>query len=552
MQLPSIEIVFCGPEDFVAFIDDPRARQRVRIVELVIDPWFEVKPGWTGRLGPLRYVISHSVEFGKSRASVRVATSRAVEAVHVVRAIYPLFYPTRPGTSGLVGPRIGVQEGAQSEMRWSPGGGLRPLARAQLAEGDHIDFDLIANSTGLYRTDRDTQQLKLVERSVGPLVQINPRVHSPVGRHHSSATAEQAFARTQCDRFVVESFSGEGLIDIPIERRLGPIEMRALSTIGNIDASGVQNDLASTTRLAELAAHGLPVHSASADRPLHREVLRTVSAPWVPLRLLDYMNRSLAQVRAVMSHHAWYGWQGPPLPVSVLLVTRRPEFLPVILNQMAMQSYPSLEVVVACHGFSSPERMPWPEEFEDRLGSVIEVPSELSFGEALGAASAAASGHLLTKIDDDDLYGPDHVRDVTTAWRYSSAQLVGRKLALIRQVETDQLIVRRLFHESYRSRVAGGSLTIAKDDLATIGGWRPQGRGIEGGLGTRLNDAGGLHYACSGPGYVHQRHLHDHTWKVGMEHFHDKYYDSTVDGLPNSALGILDDVTLAGYSNSPG
>jgi len=266
------------------------------------------------------------------------------------------------------------------------------------------------------------------------------------------------------------------------------------------------------------------------------------------LSLLDHMNRALTQTRALMNNHGWLDRHGPLPSVSVLLVTRRPDFVNQIVEQMAAQSYADLEIVLACHGFEPPNVAQWDPAVADRVGAVLHVPATTPFGEVLAQASTAASGQLLSKVDDDDLYGVDHITDVVTAWLYSSAQLVGRKLTLIRDVERDELVVRRLFHESYRSKVAGGSTTIAKADLAAIGGWRPQSRGVDRGLWTRLQDAGAHHYACSGPGYVHQRHPHEHTWAVGMDLFQDDYYDSTISGLPPAALGVLDDETLARYA----
>ena len=45
----------------------------------------------------------------------------------------------------------------------------------------------------------------------------------------------------------------------------------------------------------------------------------------------------------------------------------------------------------------------------------------------LGAeATRVAQGTLLTKVDDDDLYGPEHVWDLVLARCYSGAAVVGK------------------------------------------------------------------------------------------------------------------------------
>ncbi len=548
---PTLKLHIRGPEDIVEFLNDPRARLRVKVVEITATPWYRIRLGWTGRLGPLYNVKSSSVEFAKGRAFGRVELDRRTEAIHVVRAMYSIFYPARAVATGLISPRIGLRAGAPTDLAWSLGGGLRPVANDTVREVDQMDFDLIAGNGEVRSTDRLTQELTLVERAAGPAIEINPQVHCPLSRRHPHPKTVSGKALVRGDRFLVEASDGRTLIDEPLAGSLGQANLRKLRAVSNIDASALPTDSVCATRLAELAAHGQPVHSAAADMPLHADLNRLVTAGWSPLPLLDHMNRAMAQVRAVMTHHTRFGVDQRWPTVTALLVTRRPELLAGIVQQLAAQTYPHMEVVLVCHGFE-PDMSQWAAELRDCIGSIVRVEQHLTFGDALAAGTDAASGQLITKIDDDDLYGPDHVADVVTAWMYSAAQLVGRKMALVRDVGRDELLVRRLFHESYGPKVTGGSLMISKADLIAIGGWRPIARGIEGGLRTRLDDAGALHYACSGPGYVYQRYPDiNHTWPVEMDWFQeDRFHEATVPGLPPAALGILDDAMLEHYATS--
>jgi hypothetical protein len=299
------------------------------------------------------------------------------------------------------------------------------------------------------------------------------------------------------------------------------------------------------TRVAELAAYGAVLHGAPAGLGLSPALAALVEAPLVPGQLLDWANRSLAQVRAVMAAHTRMGTRRPP-SVSVLLSTVRPDLLGTILRQLAAQDHPEVEVVVGCHGFEAPERESFPPEVRARLGPMLSFDSSVIFGEVLARLSAVAGGDLLSKVDDDDRYGPHHLSDLVTAWRYSAAELVGRKLALVHFAESDTLYVRRFFLEGYRWDAAGGASIIARSDLFGIGGWRSQRRAVDHGLMTRVADAGGLVYTCSGPGYVHVRHHDAHTYDVDDTRFKEKYLDHTVAGIPPAALGELPPSLLAG------
>ncbi|MGA9714705.1 MAG: hypothetical protein WBQ48_02625 [Aeromicrobium sp.] len=529
-----------GHDRFVHFIDDPRALKRVEVLELEVEPWHEAAAGWTGRLGPIPNVLKVETEFDPAghRARIRMVMTARVEAVQLLRAAYTVFYPSRP--SGQSGPRIGVQSGADREFFWHAGGGLRPVLPARISGMHFVDYDQVATPKGLVRLDRESQSVELLDRPTGPVVRINPKIHRPVGRRQPDPGLYSASARTVDGRFVITRADDSVVLDLSTDEPLRSTHNLALMYAGCIDASGVGADVASATRLAEVAAVGQIVHSAPPELPVHADLSRVWSLPFASMPLLDHMNRSLAQVRAVMRHHTRALTVQKWPSVSVVLATRRPDLLPVILQQLAAQDHPGIEIVVGCHGFTPPDIGTWSPEVRDRVGPVLGIDQGVRFGEVLQRLTAASSGDLVTKVDDDDLYGPHHLADVMTAWIYSDAQLVGRKMTLIRHEATDSLLVRRLFRENYRSTVAGGSMMIARHDLDSIGGWRPQVRGIEQGMRTRLWDSGALSYACSGPGYVYVRHDQGHTWDVPMNRFSDTHYETTLQGLPGAALGIVD------------
>ena len=201
-----------------------------------------------------------------------------------------------------------------------------------------------------------------------------------------------------------------------------------------------------------------------------------------------------------------------PPPVSILLATRRPRFLPWILAAVARQTYPNLELVLALHGgpFAGVERRVAELHIPVR---VVEVSASEALGAVLDAATAAANGALLTKMDDDDLYGADHVWDLVLAHEYSRAPLVGKHAEFVYLSATDQTIHRvNRRNEDYQGNLTGGALLISRRALDRVGGWRKVRRSVDSALIADLVRTGRRIYRTHGAGYLMVRHGDRHTW----------------------------------------
>ena len=278
--------------------------------------------------------------------------------------------------------------------------------------------------------------------------------------------------------------------------------------------------------LARLAAAGVVVHAADADPrlgallgdELHKLMTADVDALDAGAREL----RSIGMRRAALrSHSSWARVTANRPYVSVLLATRRPAWVPQALAAVAAQSYPRLEVVLALHGngaaFAGVERCAADLPVPCRI---VRVADGAPLGAALNAAVEAADGELLTKMDDDDRYGADHVWDLVLAREYSRAQLVGKAAEFIYLAASDRTIHRFAGQgETFRYFLIGGTLLIARSDLAQVGGWRNVPAREDLGLVEDVLRAGGAVYRTHGAGFVLVRHGYRHAWEVGDDYF---------------------------------
>ena len=202
--------------------------------------------------------------------------------------------------------------------------------------------------------------------------------------------------------------------------------------------------------------------------------------------------------------------------------TCRPEFVASALASVRRQRYPNLEAVLLLHGV----RRDHPAVRQalaqaDMPVTVREVPARTVFGDALNIGVEAASGEYVTKIDDDDWYGPNHVGDLLTAHAYADAAVVGSFTEFVQLEMLDLTIYRPAGGgEKYTKFVAGGTITAARETLLDLGGFPPVPNGIDVGLFFHsVSEAGGRIYRTHGMEYVLSRRMLGHTWDVEVGYF---------------------------------
>ena len=195
----------------------------------------------------------------------------------------------------------------------------------------------------------------------------------------------------------------------------------------------------------------------------------------------------------------------PRVPtVSLLLATRRPRHLAWAVRNVAAQSYPDLELILALRGdgfdgahvdaLMARLAIPW---------RVVRADASAPLGTVLNAATGAARGQFVSRIDDDGQYDAHHIADLMLAYDYSGAHLVGKgveNVYLERSNRTVRFIGGRA--ETYTEDLARGTLLIARQDLCRFGGWRPTAGAADAELIEDVRGSGGILYRTHGTGFV--------------------------------------------------
>lgn len=440
----------------------------VQALRLVVTDWRTPYPGWQGRLGPLPGLVEQEVCLpgsGRGTATVTVALDIPLPVRSVLTAACHALAPARPPD-----PAAGTDQEHRPAM---------------------VDATT-ANPRGRDRNGprQPPGRLSLVPGPAGvrwEVVRVTDGVPVVAGR------------------------AGE-----PLDDRQRAV-LAALGVVEYAEASALPPAVPAQV-LAQLAMTGVLLHAPELpDRLLAAELAELVRAP-LPDRRADPLAwelRSVRQRRAAIRHHAaGLVGAGRPPPVSAVLVTKRPGLVGPAVAALAAQTYPELEVVVGLHGCELPPGL------ENRPpGPVVPIPADLMLGEALATATQAASGRLITKVDDDDRYGPEHVWDLVQAWHYSAATVVGKGSEFVYLEPKDVTVQRRMGAEFYTDTVAGGTITLASEDLSAAGGWPPVPRWVDRALLDRVLAAGGLVYRTHPYGFIYTRHGHGHTWDADLRQF---------------------------------
>lgn len=210
------------------------------------------------------------------------------------------------------------------------------------------------------------------------------------------------------------------------------------------------------------------------------------------------------------------GGAGLP-PVSVLAVTNRPHQLPHLIDQVGRQSGVELQLLLVTHGFEAEHAMV--NRARDLgVSSVVamEAPSPWTLGACLNAAVERADGDVLSKMDDDDLYGELYLHDLLRAREFSGADVVGKHAHYMYLEGTDTTLLRFPWQEHrFTDRVMGPTITAGRD-LFTAHPFADVSRGEDTAFLASVVEADGRIYSADRFGFIQWRRGEngDHAWSA--------------------------------------
>lgn len=200
--------------------------------------------------------------------------------------------------------------------------------------------------------------------------------------------------------------------------------------------------------------------------------------------------------------------------VSALVSTFRPHQLEQIFSTIGSQRGVEAELVLLTHGFRPVEAEI--QRLSERYGvkhlTLLEAPKESSLGSCLNQCVDASNNPVLTKMDDDDYYGPNYLADQVNALTYSGADVVG-KLAHFMYIASRNAAVLRFDHMEHRfSHMVMGPTIMARREVFEKHPFADRNRGEDSEFLRVVAESGGKIYSSDRYNYYQHRSGTGHTW----------------------------------------
>ena len=210
-----------------------------------------------------------------------------------------------------------------------------------------------------------------------------------------------------------------------------------------------------------------------------------------------------------------------PTPrISILLSTNRPNNIEHALANITNQNWPNKELLLILHDpdqFDTThieqltQNLPYPT-------TTISAPKQWTLGDCLNAGLDQATGDYITKIDDDDHYGPNHLTDIHTAHTYSNADITGKLSNIVfieqRDLTLDWLVDKQ---ETFGTPLPGATMLLRRELLDAYR-FRRLNKGEDSSLNRSVMADGLKVYSTHRFNFIRVRHG-DHTHVTGDEVF---------------------------------
>jgi cellulose synthase/poly-beta-1,6-N-acetylglucosamine synthase-like glycosyltransferase len=231
--------------------------------------------------------------------------------------------------------------------------------------------------------------------------------------------------------------------------------------------------------------------------------------------------------------------------VSVVIATLRSNDLENILRQMLTQTLPKFQILLGLHAIDlNTKHKSLIKKLSARKVSVEinKFQKSATLGEILTALCQKSSGEYIAKIDDDDYYGPEHLRDLVDAALDTQAEVVGRAMNYV-YLEPLSITVRRFAPtgtqavELWSDWVCGGTILVRRK-VAEAAGWFGNGTtAVDRYLLSRVTESGGKIWRTFGAGYIYRRSFTFHTYVTNYSKYLNNANEQHVGIWANEIFG---------------
>ncbi len=205
--------------------------------------------------------------------------------------------------------------------------------------------------------------------------------------------------------------------------------------------------------------------------------------------------------------------------VSALVPTIRPHQLDHVFASIGSQIGVDLELVLLTHGFEISDSQAQALAKKHGVGRfrLLTQPRTVSLGECLNLCVESSSGAVLTKMDDDDYYGPNYLADLLFALDYSKADVVGKHAHHMHFTASRATVLRMPHKEHQYGRFVMGPTITARREVFESHPFQALNRGEDTAFLRSVATSGGSIYAADRFNFCQMRQTDGHTWAASDE-----------------------------------
>ena len=221
------------------------------------------------------------------------------------------------------------------------------------------------------------------------------------------------------------------------------------------------------------------------------------------------------------------------------MASRRPDDLKNALSDLRAQTLPTFELHLGLHGFNLDASLKSEiTKLQNRKVKVFvhNFASTETLGSMLTSLAAGTRTKYVTKMDDDDFYGSEHLHDLLDCIIVRGCDVVGKAMNYI-YLEPLDLTVRRAnstgvsAFELFSDWVCGGTIMV-EQSAGEKAGWFGSGKSaVDTFLLQNVSRNGGKIWRTFGTGYIYRRRKGDHTYGTNFAKYLNGSSEQWV-GLP--------------------
>ena len=202
--------------------------------------------------------------------------------------------------------------------------------------------------------------------------------------------------------------------------------------------------------------------------------------------------------------------------VSVISPTNREEYIDNIINNFISQSYKNKELIIVINKNNIDINKVKSLVQQYRNIYVYKVDENKTLGECINFAISKSKNDYIAKFDDDDYYGKYYLEDMMNVFKFSDADVVGKKSIYIYYEENNSLEIKYPNTENrYIDFVSGATLIFTKDIYNRVG-VESRNIGEDTSFIEKCRLVGGKLYSSDRFNYVAVRRSDKstHTWQI--------------------------------------